>query len=115
MKSKFLIPLALFLGINVNAQRFTDNDVDKVCQQLQYTYAGYYSENTNNTICMGYRHNPNREDISTILSTFTKQFGTPKTEWREKGKISYWKSQNYVLEVITMSNNNSGILFVWIK
>lgn len=115
MKSKFLIPLALFLGINANAQRFTDNDVEKVCQQLQYTYAGYYGENTNNTICMGYRHRPSREHISTVLSTFTKQFGTPKTEWKGKGKVSYWKSQNYILEVMTMSDNNYSLLVVQIR
>lgn len=35
MKSKFLIPLALFLGINANAQRFTDNDINKVCMYLK--------------------------------------------------------------------------------
>lgn len=35
MKSKFLIPLALFLGINASTQRFTDNDINKVCMYLK--------------------------------------------------------------------------------
>lgn len=124
MKSKFLIPLALFLGINANAQRFTDNDVEKVCKYIEDNkdshrrynsrdeYYSYYGKNNGKEVCTLFEIYMRDLKKQRFLNTFIANFGKPDWEgsiYPEKTDKRYrWDSENYSLILVFIPYSLSG-------